>query len=344
MADKELSDLIYCPCGAGYKLDKTTDGYGIRGNLYICPTCKGVSYVDTNTLLGSTYVRFYPFTANLKDFKKLCLEYLSPRVNKHFFNQISDMKFKECFVPVREFDSGDNRFIIPLCDVSYTEGIIADKMNSSIYDTLFSEFDGGNLTSDSISIDNRPGWLAESFLPITVSDKMLQFEYNIPTQKFYVIHYWPIFIFSFSYEGERYYIKDFGTLPVDGLKSNFTERPRLTPEKYYAKLKAETETNVGRLKTTVVLSLIICFLLAINSYSKHGVLEGITAGVMGFIVAAIICGILSLIPLLPKFISKILSDAKSVVAYLKYIKYKKSYFEIKKEIIQQGIEAFNSFI
>lgn len=244
MSTIEYSDYIYCPCGYQSKKHGEKDGYGIQGNLYICPACKSISYINIHKLQGNTYIKYYLFTSSTEDFKKQCLEYLRYRVNTSFFTDVKIEEIQKFFIPVREYKSGERRIVIPLCEGEYVEGLLEDITPCKIYDKLFPGYDSRNLSEEMFrnEYDHNNKLIYNQFLPITISDEILLWEYNIDPQSYYVIRYWPIYILTFSYKNKAYYIKNFGTLPENTLCSNFIGKYSEKPKPSYNFLK---NTSIG---------------------------------------------------------------------------------------------------
>lgn len=342
--EKELSDLIYCPCGAGFRLNKSVDGYGVNGNLYICPICKGVSYIDTHALLGNSYVRYFPFTATIDDFKKVCLDYLLQRVDTKFFKLISEVKINRYYIPIREFGSGDSRFTIPLCSNEYTAGLLSDKEMCTRYDALFFGFDGKNLTTELFANERNKtsDAVAQSFLPITVSNEMLRFEYDIEPQKYYVINYWPIFVMSFKYNDKEYYIKQFGTLPAGGLASNFNNDVHLTPDAYRAYLMRKAETKISKTNTSVLLAFIAAVILGLSTLIEGK--EPVWFIPIQCIIVFLVCVIFYF--LISAFLSKALNEfvtcSKKLIYLLKSSRYTHTYEQTQAEITKQGMKVLSA--
>lgn len=343
----EISDLIHCPCGATYKTLGHEKSYGIHGNLYICPTCRGVSYVNIHALMGNSYIKFYPFSASIGEFKRQALEFLLERTDLKTMSKISNIEVKKYFVPVREFESGTKRYIIPLCDNDYTEGLISDKMPCSVYDNLFPGYDGLNLTADFLSaeIDNVNKLKYSEFLKITTTDDSLRYEYGIQPQKFYVIRYWPIFILTFLYKEKEYFIKNFGILPIGTIVSNFADKPTLTPDEYYNHKMKSVDTNFSAIGTCLTLTFIASIIVAIENYNRSindGFFSQIISVVWGVIAVGICCGIVYLILSKPlaKFFSKAFTKLKSCNVYLGYWLYKRKYVKEHNEMRILGSNLF----
>lgn len=263
--ETKVSDEIWCPCGglSSFKGDFPA-GYGVQGNLFICPVCQSVSYINAGRLIGNSVIKYYPMTETLSEFEKLCCDYLLKRGNLKFFNTIKSVNVSKFYLPMREYGFGDGRKLISMGDNKYTKGIINNQqMGASFYDPIFPVEDFSNLTFQALNSKSK-SVKKDELKPMQFSDKYIQTQYKIDPQELYIIKYLPIMSFEFEYDGKRYYIKKWGTNKHQLLYTNFVaEESVLEPKEYFKQLQSRKSST---LSIGLVLFSILIFVFYLKGY------------------------------------------------------------------------------
>lgn len=336
-----------CPCG--YHKNGPDQ---LRGNFLVCESCRNTSYIDANSLYANSYVKYYPFVVSLDKFKQaaaICLIKHGPR---DIFDNISDIEWRRVMIPMREFGSGNSRQAVCVAEYNLAEGLIAEKVSSSMYNHVFTSFDAINFSTDLLSSDldthNLPQY--KEILPIAISDEVIGYEYNIASNSNYVIKYWPLFIMSFKYRGERYCVKAFGNFgSVNGLvlysDIGQAKGKRLTMPKYNLQedfASFASQKGVSKLGAVMLIVLPLYIFIAVLGFKLHfleGVGRLITMGFWLGIFAAVL-GVISNV--IRRFFNNILAmircSVKGVVGYFR----KKAFFKARSEQVAAAQKLFNT--
>ena len=318
----------------------------------MCESCRNTSYIDANSLYANSYVKYYPFVISLDQFKQAVAIYLIKHGPSDIFDNITDIEWRRVMIPMREFGSGNSRQAVCVAEYNLAEGLMTEKVSSSMYNHVFTSFDAINFSTDLLSSDldthNLPQY--KEILPIAISDEVIGYEYNIASNSNYVIKYWPLFIMSFKYRGERYCVKAFGNFgSVNGLvlysdigqaKGKRLTMPKYNLEEDFASFASQK--GVSKLGAVMLIVLPLYIFIAVLGFKLHfreGIERLITMGCWLGIFAAVL-GVISNV--IRRFFNNILAMircmVKGVVNYFR----RRAFFKARNEQVAIAQKLFNT--
>ena len=336
-----------CPCGFH---ENGPDQ--LRGNFLVCKACGNTSYIDANSLYANSYVKYYPFSVSLDEFKQVATTHLIKYGPSDLFANMTDIEWRRVMIPMREFGSGNYRQAICVAEYNLAEGLMTEKIGAASYSHVFTSFDAINFSEELLTSDldnhNLPQY--KEILPIAISDEVIRYEYNITGDSHYVIKYWPLFILSFKYKGERYCVKAFGNFgsvnnivlysDIDQAKGKRLTMPKYDLQEDFATFAAtKGVTRVGAVLLIVLPLYIFIVVIGFKLNIAEGIFRMITLGLW----LGLFAGVLSLIgSMISRFFNNTLAVIRcGVKGSINHFR-RKSFVNTRKAQIAAAQNLFNT--